>query len=66
MKTLIVITEEEYNIIQECLNDIDADVGSIMNHPDEQTHVLKNVGFINISLSKLSKIFKGSEGDDLT
>lgn len=58
MKTLIVITEEEYGIIQECLNDIDADVGSIINHPDEEENVLKNVGFINISLTKLNKIFK--------
>jgi hypothetical protein len=56
LKTLIAISEEEYEDIIFCLNCMDADLGSIVGS-DDLEYVLKNVKCISKDWSKLRKIF---------
>ena len=58
MKTQYIIDENEYNKLQSQIENIDANLGSIFNHPNDKDWVLKKAVDIDKCLNFMREVLK--------
>jgi len=55
LKTQYILTEEEYNRIIGIFEEMDADLGTLINHMESEAHVKKYAICLSILMGKLGK-----------